>query len=145
MEIAVAKIDTPEQLDQAHDIRRRVFVEEQNVSEREEYDEYEPLSTHFLASSEGIPVGTARWRFTDKGIKLERFAVLKDYRDHGVGAALLTAVLADVAANPDSEGKKIYLHAQIAASNFYKKHGFMPEGEVFYEANIAHTLMSYAH
>lgn len=143
MEVNVVKIENPDQLAQAHAIRHAVFVQEQHVDEREEYDEYEPLSQHFLALLEEEPVGTARWRFTDKGIKLERFAVLKDYRDKGVGKALLHAVLEDVASNPDSEGKRIYLHAQIAASNFYRQHGFVPEGDVFYEANIAHTLMSY--
>lgn len=143
MEIEVRKIDTPDELDAAHDIRRKVFVEEQNVSEEEEYDEYEPMSMHFLALSEGVPVGTARWRFTDKGIKLERFAVLADYRDHGVGRSILRAVLDDVASHPDSEGKNIYLHAQIAASNFYRQHGFIAEGDVFYEAGIAHTMMHY--
>ena len=29
---------------------------------------------------DGKPVATARWRKTDKGIKLERFAMLKEFR-----------------------------------------------------------------
>jgi GNAT superfamily N-acetyltransferase len=36
------------------------------------------------------PPVPARWRKTDKGYKLERFAVLKQYRGLGVGQALGT-------------------------------------------------------
>jgi predicted GNAT family N-acyltransferase len=35
-------------------------------------------------------------------------------------------------------GEMIYLHAQLGAVNFHWKHGFVKEGEVFYEANIGH-------
>jgi predicted GNAT family N-acyltransferase len=134
-------ITTPADQDLAYAIRMRVFVEEQKVPAEEEVDEYEPLARHFLEVRDGKAVGTARWRYTDKGIKLERFAVLGPCRGLGVGRALLEAVLADVTSNPDSEGKVIYLHAQLTAEPFYAASGFVQEGEVFYEAGIAHVRM----
>lgn len=140
--IEVVKIADQESLRKAFAIREKVFVEEQQVSKEEEYDEFEERATHFLALNEkGEPAGTARWRFTDKGVKLERFAVLKESRGTGVGTALVAAVLEDVAAHEQSEGKKIYLHAQLTAVPLYAKFGFEKKGEQFEECNIWHYQM----
>ncbi len=57
-----------------------VFVVEQEVDAAEEYDEFDDSSVHFLTKMDGSPVGTARWRFTANGVKLERFAVRKEAR-----------------------------------------------------------------
>jgi len=122
-------------------IRYIVFVIEQNVDEAEEYDEFESECPHFLAYAEGTPAGTARWRTTEKGFKLERFAVLEPFRKFGVGSALVQAVLAEVL--PISAGKKIYLHAQLQALQFYQKLGFEAFGEEFIEAEIMHRAMKW--
>ncbi|MCX6290837.1 MAG: GNAT family N-acetyltransferase [Bacteroidetes bacterium] len=123
----------------ASEIRRNVFVEEQRVSPDEEYDEHENESTHYLVYLDDKAIGTARWRKTEKGIKLERFAVLKEHRNSGAGSAVLTKVLSDVI--PLNE--KIYLHSQVAALNFYLKAGFVTEGDEFVEANIRHYKMTW--
>lgn len=122
---------------QAFEVRRVVFVEEQKVSRDEEFDEFEKNSNHYLAFYNNKPVGTARWRETKNGIKLERFAVLHTHRDKGIGTKILSAVLNDVIQKPE----KIYLHAQLKAVNFYKKAGFIEEGPHFWEANIEHVKM----
>lgn len=121
------------------EIRQRVFVEEQKVSREEEYDEYEDESMHYMLLVEKQPAGTARWRFTNNGIKLERFAVLPEFRNSGAGSSLVNAVLNDVIPHQ----KRIYLHAQVAAMNLYKRAGFVEEGALFYEANIPHYKMVY--
>lgn len=123
----------------AFTIRRIVFVEEQKVSREEEYDSFEDIATHYLALVDDIPGGTARWRVTDNGVKLERFAVLPAFRNRGVGSTLVNAVLNEVLPLQ----KKIYLHSQVSAMNLYAKAGFEPEGELFYEANIPHYKMIY--
>lgn len=123
--------------DIAFEIRRKVFVEEQKVSREEEYDSHENISTHYLVYVDGMPVGTARWRKTDHGIKLERFAVLKECRNSGAGTAVLNKVLEDVI----PLGEKIYLNSQITAVNFYLKANFVIEGDEFIEANIRHYKM----
>ena len=48
-------------------VRRSVFVVEQNVSESEEYDEFEASSTHFAAVMGDVVVGTCRYRSTAGG------------------------------------------------------------------------------
>lgn len=141
MPITVEKVLTQEQLDIIFDIREKVFVLEQEVDPAEEYDEFENSSTHFLAKIDDAPAGTARWRYTDKGVKLERFAVLKEKRGKGVGQALVKAVVDDIAAQPDTKGKKLYMHAQLDAMPLYAKFGFKQVGELFEECNILHYKM----
>ncbi len=143
--IKVQQISRSKDLEIAFHIRQVVFVEEQGVSREEEYDLYEDSARHFLAwlEPDHIPSGTARWRFTDKGIKLERFAVLPTYRHQKVGSTLVQAVLQDIQKHPDTKGKTLYLHAQIQAVNLYLKHGFRQEGEMFEEAGIQHYKMIY--
>ena len=123
----------------AFEIRNKVFVIEQNVDPKLEYDEFEEIAIHYLAYDENTPVATARWRHTDCGIKLERFATLKEYRNKGVGSAILKEVLKDVLSHPLT----IYLHAQLPAVQFYEMHGFVKEGGIFYEADMAHYKMVY--
>lgn len=120
-------------------IRQEVFVEEQKVSREEEYDEFEKSSIHYLCFQDEKAIAAARWRITDQGIKLERFAVLKQFRNKKAGEAILKAVLADVVPLK----KKIYLNAQVAAMNFYIRNNFKAEGEMFSEANIDHFKMIY--
>jgi predicted GNAT family N-acyltransferase len=124
-------------MDAANEIRRKVFVEEQQVSREEEYDSFEESSIHYLVYLNDVHVGTARWRITRDGIKLERFAVLQEYRNSGAGTVILKKILEDVIPLE----KKIYLNAQITAINFYLKAGFVKEGDEFIEANIRHYKM----
>jgi predicted GNAT family N-acyltransferase len=128
-------------LQKVFQIRRKVFVEEQNVPENEEYDEYENTARHFLAFFANIPCGTARWRFTEKGVKLERFAVLKEFRGKGVGDRLVKAVLEDVYRHSDFNNQLIYLNAQLDAIPLYQKSGFQKVGGMFLECDIKHYQM----
>ncbi|MFC4872680.1 GNAT family N-acetyltransferase [Negadavirga shengliensis] len=141
MDLSVSKVDNQEDLKKAFRIREEVFVHEQLVAPDEEYDEFENSSVHFLAYIGQQPVGTARWRMADKGVKLERFAVLKPFRDQGIGQALVKAVLEDINNNPQTAGNDIYMHAQVAAVGLYRKFGFEKVGEKFMECNIEHYLM----
>lgn len=137
MQIRVDKIKTREEKENAFRIRKHVFVIEQEVDASEEYDDDDEKSTHFIAYCDGVACGTARWRFKDKGIiKLERFAVEKEYRGKGIGAAIVKAVLEDI---PLAD--KVMMHAQLHAIPFYEKNGFETYGPEFEEAGIRHYAM----
>jgi predicted GNAT family N-acyltransferase len=127
------------ELQKAFEIRRKVFVDEQHCPPDLEY-ENDDNSTHFLAQYNGVPCGAARWRKTENGIKLERFAVLPDFRGKGIGTHLVKAVLDDI---PATSGK-VYLNSQLSAMHFYIPLGFNPIGEQFEEAGIMHQQMIYA-
>jgi predicted GNAT family N-acyltransferase len=137
--ITVHPIESPADLQAAFAIRQKVFVEEQRVPRQEEYDEYEGIARHYLATADGTPCGAARWRKTDKGVKLERFAVLPAFRNQHVGSHILRRVIADVKAAYPNE--TMYLHAQLPAMNFYARHGFEKVGELFSECDIDHYKM----
>jgi len=123
----------------ALEIRTIVFVIGQNVPVELEQDEFDASAHHYLLFLEEKAVATARWRETEKGIKLERFAVLDGYRSKGLGEAILMAVLNDVLPLK----RLIYLHAQEAAVDFYLRHGFSIVSDRFLEAGIGHYLMTF--
>jgi len=122
----------------ARAIRHEVFVDEQNVPEELEYENDEE-AVNYLLYADGLAKGTARWRETHAGIKLERFAVFASERGKGYGTLLLERILEDVMPS----GKRIYLHAQISAISYYLNAGFETEGHSFSEAGIEHYLMVY--
>jgi predicted GNAT family N-acyltransferase len=124
--------------EQAFAIRRKVFVEEQGVDATLEYDK-EEFARHYLLLVGEKPIATARWRETEKGIKLERFAVLPQFRNRGFGELILAEVLIDVIPT----GKLIYLHSQLRAVPFYERNGFVQEGPHFFEAGIEHVEMKW--
>jgi predicted GNAT family N-acyltransferase len=136
--IQIQPAKTKELLDHVHNIRRTVFVIEQGCPEDIEW-EYEDESHHYLALYNNAPAGTARWRETANGIKLERFAVLKEFRNKEIGKALLLHILNET--NPFL--KKRYLHSQLSAKNFYLKNGLTPVGDHFWEADIEHVKMEF--
>ncbi|MCF6238707.1 MAG: GNAT family N-acetyltransferase [Candidatus Marinimicrobia bacterium] len=126
-------------MESARSIRETVFVIEQKVPPEIEYDEFEVCSTHILARLAGAAVGTARWRETEEGYKLERFAVLETFRGQGVGAAMVAFIL-----NKIDPQAYIYLNSQVSAISFYSRLGFKAQGEIFYEAAIPHRKMVYS-
>ena len=123
----------------AFQIRQEVFVIGQNVDPELEYDEFEDISQHYLVFENDTPVATARWRKTEKGIKLERFSLLKKYRNKGIGTILLKKVMQDILPLK----KNIYLHSQVSAVNLYMREGFKVSDEKFMEAGIEHYFMSW--
>ena len=136
IEIKKFTFDNSELMKIAHQIRHVVFVIGQNCPEELEW-EYEEESTHFLVLDNGESVATARHRKTDKGYKLERFAVLESKREKGYGKIVLKAILDDLS---DFKGL-IYMHAQKQVLHFYEKLGFKKEGDEFEEAGIMHFKM----
>jgi predicted GNAT family N-acyltransferase len=138
----VSQISDLRDLDAAFTIREVVFVQGQGVPAADECDQHDRQATtrHYLARVDGQPAGAARWRPTDKGVKLERFAVLDGFRGHGVGTALVRQVLADVQAEAPAAAQ-VYLHAQLQAIPLYERTGFQKVGEMFEECDIQHYKM----
>jgi len=136
MSIEIKQITNSADTEQSFAIRRQVFCIEQNVSEEIEMDEFDEDATHILAYIDNKPIGTARWRFTEDGAKMERFAVLIEYRGKGVGEALVNYTLGKL-----KDYDYIYLNAQESVIKFYEKFGFDVVGDRFYEADIPHKMM----
>lgn len=122
-------------------IREEVFVVEQKVAVHEEFDEFEDESHHFVALDENDnPIGSARWRYTEKGIKLERFTAKKTMRGKGLGTAIVKAVMEDIEKKAE-KGTYLYMHAQLPAVPLYLKFGFQTKGDQFDECGLMHYHM----
>jgi predicted GNAT family N-acyltransferase len=137
---------TVELTDWEHDVesiqrvRRAVFIEEQCIDEREEWDELDLAVTHALAyagsaSANRDLVGTGRLEPTGK---IGRVAVLPQYRGTGAGVAIMRRLM-DLAA--ERGFREVYLNAQAAARGFYERLGFRAEGPEFDEVGIPHLRM----
>jgi len=126
-----------EKFDLAKRIRKEVFVKEQYLDKFLEYDGLDRQATLYLVYQNGNPIGTARWRTTYDGIKLERFAILKNYRKKNFGKVLLKKILKDI----QHMDMDVYLNACTSAVNFFEQKGFAVEGEKFTEVDVEHYKM----
>jgi glucose-6-phosphate 1-epimerase len=116
-------------------LRRTVFIEEQQVPEEQEWDGEDVHALHFLATVENKPVGCAR--LLPDG-HIGRMAVLKEWRGHGAGRRLMKVILME------AEKLKLghlFLNAQSRAVGFYTKFGFNQVGAEFSDAHIPHVRM----
>ena len=119
----------------ASPIRFTVFVEEQGVPFEIELDEHDSQCVHAIAYEGTHAVGTAR--LLPDG-HIGRMAVLRDWRNKGIGGLMLQKLIERAKARGDRE---IVLSAQINAARFYKAHGFIPHGDEYIEAGIRHQEM----
>ena len=117
-------------------VRRSVFIEEQQVPEELEWDDDDKNCVHVLVTDNNTPVATGRIKMDGH---IGRMAVLKDYRNKGVGSDILKAL---IDFSKTLKMKSIYLHAQITAIPFYEKHGFKISSEEFMDADIPHKSMT---
>ena len=117
-------------------VRRRVFVDEQEIPEKDEFDAEDAYSVHVLARLNRDPVGTGR---LNPAGKIGRIAVIAGLRGRGIGSQILGQLLEEARRLGIREP---FLHAQVQAVTFYGKFGFSREGEVFDEAGIPHVRMS---
>lgn len=136
MSISVVIGDWDSLREHAQKLRVEVFVVEQEVPLELEWDEGDEVSIHAVAyDAEGQPIATGR--LLPDG-HIGRMAVRKSARGQGIGGQVLQALLAE--ASRLGYGR-LMLHAQTHAVDFYRKHGFIVEGEEFIEAGIPHRMM----
>jgi predicted GNAT family N-acyltransferase len=117
-------------------IRETVFVDEQSVDPEIEWDGQDADCIQAIAEDRNRDViGTGRLQLSGK---IGRMAVLQPWRGHGVGTAILECL---VEAARETGLKRVFLHSQTHAVDFYARHGFICEGDEFQEAGIPHSLM----
>jgi predicted GNAT family N-acyltransferase len=121
------------------DIRRVVFIQEQKVPEAEEIDGLDEASRHFAVSTTENIIATCRVRFLGSAVKVERVAVLKEYRSKGIGGILMKYILQELGKTGDIQLFK--LSSQAHAVPFYERLGFKKRGDEYMEAGIPHYDM----
>ncbi|WP_346836406.1 GNAT family N-acetyltransferase [Microbulbifer sp. SAOS-129_SWC] len=135
MSVEIRPADWAREREQIRSVRDAVFVREQQVDPKIEWDDCEARAQHFLVLRDGTAVGTGR--LLPSG-KIGRMAILQCERGTGLGLRLL-AQICDFARQRGD--KEVYLHAQCHAEDFYHKAGFSTAGGVFSEADIPHVKM----
>ena len=116
-------------------IRRSVFVQEQNISENDEWDDQDAISLHFVVYDQNQAIATARLL---ENHSIGRVAVLKQYRGKSIGQLWMQHII-QVA----SEQKREYLKlsAQFYVIGFYENLGFEVKGEEYLDCGIPHIDM----
>ena len=140
MKILITKDTMSEIYLDAVRIRQKVFVQEQGVPANLEIDGNEAYSVHFvLYTDDKKPAATVRLLpLNDHTFKLQRMAVLKEYRRKNLGSEIITEAEAFA---KQQHYKTIELGAQLSAEKFYKKLGYITYGEIFEDAGIDHVHM----
>lgn len=120
-------------------IRRQVFHEEQGIDLRLDFDGKDEVAQHWLVWCRGAAIGTTRVRCLDSATaKLERLAVLPEFRGRGLGQQLIQQALTAL----QFQGiARVTLHAQTPLQHFYERLGFEAEGDRFEEAGKSHVKM----
>ncbi len=121
-------------------LRTEVFVDEQKVPAEMEWDADDATALHCVALNRmGLPLATGRLLAHAPGVgRIGRMAVKKQMRGSAVGHRMLTALMDAARERGD---QRVVLHAQCSAEGFYRRAGFLPQGEVFEEAGIEHIEM----
>ena len=136
------KVKSSDQMELCHTIRKKVFCEEQKISEDIEFDNLDDICEHFLVFNDQIAIATARVRKKQDCVyKIERVAVLILYRKLKVGTLLIKQII-DQYQKVDKKNS-IILHSQISVENFYKSLKFISYGKKFTEDGILHIAMKH--
>jgi predicted GNAT family N-acyltransferase len=136
----IIQADSDDLIAVVFEIRTAVFVLEQKCLPSEEFDELDAQAIHFLLLENEIPVATGRIRKTDKGIKIERIATLKESRGKGYASQMIRFLIEEAKSRYPSNSY-FYLHAQVDVMPLYRLIGFEPFGGTFIEADIVHQAM----
>lgn len=135
-------VENNKELEEALDIRKRVFVEEQGISETLDLDGNDSSALHIIVKNGDVAVATIRIRFLDnRQAKLERMAILKPSRGAGIGKGIITFLEEELKRRGIEQ---IVLHAQYYVKDFYTKCGFRETGLPFLDADIQHIRMEKA-
>ncbi len=131
-------VSTKEEFKDALQVRREVFIEEQQVPEEEEIDQYEDECTHIVVYDQNQPVAAGRLRNYDGIGKMERICVLASHRKHGLGKIVMDH-LEELA--KEKGFQELKLNSQTHAEGFYERLGYKTISDIFMDAGIPHVTM----
>lgn len=131
--------ETEIEKEQAYDIRRKVFVDEQQVPIHIEMDEHDSTATHFVGYNLQQPVAAGRIREIESGVgKVERVSVLQEFRGQHIGVLMMEAM----ESHARSAGMAtLKLNSQSYAIPFYEKLNYTVTSPEFLDAGIPHRTM----
>ncbi|MDA0755969.1 MAG: GNAT family N-acetyltransferase [Crenarchaeota archaeon] len=120
-------------------IRKSVFNTELGISENELFDKHDETCDHFLIFDGKNIVGSVRIISMDHIVKLERMAIVKNFRVKNYGKNCISQIKDYYSSKGFSQ---IILDSIYSVRGFYKKCGFVEEGDIFQRVGIEHIRMS---
>ena len=132
------KVALTDDLDTCRALRRTVFIDEQGVTEAEEWDGRDAEAMHLLGWIDDRAVATARIFLEGETGKIGRVCVLARARGTGAGAAVMQGAIDALRARGVAKAK---LSSQTHAIPFYEKLGFVAYGPEYPDAGIPHRDM----
>ena len=133
----------PDQVAIHHEIRRRVFVEEQAFfegSDRDDHDQ-DPATIRVLGLYGPVAGGAVRlYPLADEGEwKGDRLAVLPEFRKHGLGAPLVRFAVGTAG---KLGGRRMIAHIQPPNVHFFERLGWERIGEPMDYVGHLHQQMA---
>jgi len=138
-DIVIKIIEQEKDFNIAKEIRRNVFMKEQNVTEEEEFDDFDKDAIHLLGYVNKEPVATLRIVEHQDSIQIGRVSVLLSFRGLGIGKAIMNEALNII--DKKDKGKEVFLESQLEKIRFYEKFGFEAVEENFFDARMPHRKM----
>lgn len=140
IEIKLIKNNSPE-FEAVKSIRKSVFVTEQGIDEKEEFDcfDNDSQTDYLLLYFENKPAATARLTFIDDKFKIGRIAVVKELRGEHLGDSIVRVIISKAF---DRGAEIIYVDAQNYAVPFYQRFGFTVIGDEIIDRGLPHMPMS---
>lgn len=97
-------------------IRREIFMEEQGISEKNEFEGREDSFIHFCVFENSVLIGYIRIFINDSVLYVGRVAVKYQYRKQGVGRAIMIPA---EEFGRNNGCTSVILNAQMQAKGFY--------------------------
>ena len=138
--IKIIQAKTEIEFIQVRNIRIKIFVIEQQIPWRWEFDIHDENAVHLIVMNSKEIIGTGRF-YCDKysgDYKLGRMAIVETYRNQGIGSKMLIKI-EEIARN--KKVPKIILEAQSDKLDFYFKHGYKVYGDKYLMDGIFHNKM----
>lgn len=126
-------------LPQCKKLRKDIFIDEQKFEN--EFDDIDKTAIHILLLINDTPIATARAFIYDedkKIYKIGRVCVSKEYRNMGVGSAMLKNMEEHL---KESGCKEIMLSSQVRAKSFYAKQDYIAVGNEYLDEYCKHQDM----
>lgn len=137
IQIEIFSAQQEQYLKQAYDVRKHVFIDEQQLDKYLEFDGLDEHAVHFLVLVDNQPAANLRYVEKPDFIQIDKLAVLPQYRQFGIFNVLIRYALREL----DLAKKDLKLDAVIHLVGYYKRLGFVPVGDPFKTNKMQYQTM----
>lgn len=138
MQQSIKQLTTRDSINHFLDIRKIVFIQEQNIDPNIEIDVYDQCNSEALFYGifvNDLLVGGTRLLKYEDGLKITRLCILKEYRNQGLAKKIINYLIEQFPTT------NFYLSSQISAVKLYEKCGFKVISKPYVIADIKHLNM----